>query len=208
MTTNYETGPVNPDLPLELDDGTPVTLVSDAIGHLVVRLPAGHPIRRKSASNDSSVGGTWSYYTRSGLCCGGDADEFFVLRNVRPGIGHNGGPPLDDTLSLPDEDAVRGDFPMFDGLIAYFPNALAEVSKVSKIGNDQHNPGQPMHWARDKSTDHENKIARHLVDAGKLDGRGVRHSARLAWRALALLQEELERDEGLPPSRASRNRQW
>jgi hypothetical protein len=109
-------------------------------------------------------------------------------------------------LALPDEDAVRGDYPMFDGLLAYFPNALAEVAKVSKIGNDQHNPGQPMHWARNKSTDHENKIVRHLVDAGKLDGRGVRHTARLAWRALAMLQEELERDLGLPPSRASRDR--
>lgn len=110
------------------------------------------------------------------------------------------------SLSLPDDDAVRGDFPMFDGLLAYFPNALAEVSKVSKIGNDQHNPGQPMHWARNKSLDHENKIMRHLVDAGKLDGRGVRHTARLAWRALAMLQEELERDQGLPPSRASTDR--
>lgn len=135
-----------------------------------------------------------------------------------PGIlGDNAGavlptpaePPLHSPgLSLPDDDAVRGDFPMFDGLLAYFPNALAEVSKVSKIGNDQHNPGQPMHWARDKSTDHENKIMRHLVDAGKFDGRGVRHTARLAWRALAMLQEELEREENLPPSRASTDRPW
>lgn len=92
---------------------------------------------------------------------------------------------------------------MADGLLDYFPNALAEVSKVSKIGNDQHNPGQPMHWARDKSTDHANKIMRHLVDRGLRDGRGVRHSARLAWRALAMLQAELEAEEGFPASRAS-----
>lgn len=111
-------------------------------------------------------------------------------------------------LSLPDDDKVRLDFPMFDGLLAYFPNALAEVSKVSKIGNDQHNPGQPMHWDRSKSQDHENKILRHLTDVGKKDGRGVRHSVRLAWRALALAQEELEREEGFPPSRASTNRGW
>lgn len=111
-------------------------------------------------------------------------------------------------LSLPDDDKVRLDYPMFDGLLAYFPNALAEVSKVSKIGNDQHNPGQPMHWDRSKSQDHENKILRHLTDVGKKDGRGVRHSVRLAWRALALAQEELEREEGLPPSRASTNRGW
>jgi hypothetical protein len=60
-----------------------------------------------------------------------------------------------------------------------------------------------MRWARGKSTDHGNKIARHLVDIGKKDARGVRHSARLAWRALALLQEELERD-GAPMSRGSK----
>lgn len=95
---------------------------------------------------------------------------------------------------------------MFDGLLAYFPNALAEVARVSKIGNDQHNPGEPMHWARDKSRDHANKIMRHLVDAGKRDARGVLHTARLAWRALAMLQEELEYLEQLPPSRASTGR--
>jgi len=100
--------------------------------------------------------------------------------------------------ALPDDAAERNAIPLADGVLYYFPNALAEVAKVSKAGNDQHNPGQPMHWARGKSTDHENKILRHLVDAGKRDGKGIRHSAYLAWRALALLQEEIERDEGVP----------
>lgn len=109
-------------------------------------------------------------------------------------------------IMLPEGDAERLDFPMFDGLMAYFPNALAEVARVSKIGNDQHNPGEPMHWARDKSTDHENKIMRHLADIGTVDPKGVLHSVRLAWRALAAAQEELERRGSLPPSRASRNR--
>jgi hypothetical protein len=99
---------------------------------------------------------------------------------------------------LPDDDKERLEYPMFDGLLAYFPAALAEVARVSKIGNDQHNPGQPLHWARSKSTDHENKILRHLVESGTKDSKGVRHSARLAWRALALLQVELEREEGAP----------
>ncbi|MBB3693029.1 dATP/dGTP diphosphohydrolase domain-containing protein [Sphingomonas sp. BK580] len=114
-------------------------------------------------------------------------------------------PPAVDlsVLSLPDDDAKRGEYPMADGLLDYFPNALAEIAKVSKIGNDQHNPGQPMHWARDKSTDHANKIMRHLVDRGRLDGRGVRHTARLAWRALAMLQTEIEQEEGFPQSRRS-----
>lgn len=93
---------------------------------------------------------------------------------------------------------------MADGLLDYFPNALAAVAEVSRIGNDQHNPGQPMHWARGKSTDHANKILRHLVDRGKKDGKGVRHSAYVAWRALAQLQEEIEQQEGVPMSRGSK----
>lgn len=100
--------------------------------------------------------------------------------------------------SLPDDADARNAIPMADGVLYYFPNALAEVAKVSKAGNDQHNPGQRMHWARGKSIDHANKIVRHLVDAGKRDGKGIRHSAYLAWRALALLQEEIEQDEGAP----------
>lgn len=108
------------------------------------------------------------------------------------------------TASLPDDAAARNAIPMADGLLYYFPNALAAVAEVSRIGNEQHNPGQPMHWARGKSTDHENKIMRHLVDAGKRDGKGVRHTAYLAWRALALLQQEIENDEGAPLPRNAR----
>lgn len=104
-------------------------------------------------------------------------------------------------VSLPENDALRKEMPMAEGLLYYFPNALAEVAKVSKLGNDKHNPGQPVHWAREKSKDHANKIMRHLVDAGAKDGKGVRHSAYLAWRALALLQIELEEQEGVPRPR-------
>jgi hypothetical protein len=96
------------------------------------------------------------------------------------------------TGTLPTAAEARGEYPMADGLLWYFPAALAEVARVSKIGNDQHNPGEPMHWARGKSTDHGNKIIRHLLDAGTVDSDGTRHSAKVAWRALALLQEELE----------------
>lgn len=106
--------------------------------------------------------------------------------------------------SLPDDATARNGMPIADGVLYYFPNALAEIAKVSKAGNDQHNPGEPMHWSRGKSTDHANKIIRHLIDAGKRDGKGMRHSAYMAWRALALLQEEIERDEGAPLPRNAR----
>ena len=82
----------------------------------------------------------------------------------------------------------RKDRPLYMGVLKYFPDALMEVALVSKTGNDQHNPGQPLHWAKEKSTDHEDCIMRHLMDAGKRDTDGMRHTAKVAWRALALLQ--------------------
>jgi hypothetical protein len=112
--------------------------------------------------------------------------------------------PEQALCAFPEDDAERSKFPLFDGALAYFPNAIAYVAYISKMGSEKHNPGQPMHWARNKSTDHENKIARHLVDAGKLDSAGVRHSGNLAWRSLALLQTELEQAGLCPPSPASR----
>jgi hypothetical protein len=93
---------------------------------------------------------------------------------------------------------------MAEGVLWYFPAALAEIARVSKAGNDQHNPGQPMHHARGKSTDHADCILRHLADAGLFDSDGLRHTAKAAWRALALLQEELEREEDAPMPRNAR----
>jgi hypothetical protein len=86
----------------------------------------------------------------------------------------------------------RKEYPIVRGVLDYFPNAIAEVAHVSFIGNRQHNGDEPMHWAREKSTDHADCIARHLIDRGKIDSDGLRHTAKIAWRALALLQEELE----------------
>lgn len=96
---------------------------------------------------------------------------------------------------LPSNPQDRKDRPMARGLLDYFPDALAEVAYVSKIGNDQHNPGQPLHWAKEKSTDHADCIIRHLADRGTLDSDDTRHSAKVAWRALALLQIELENEQ-------------
>lgn len=93
------------------------------------------------------------------------------------------------------DSGVRKHFPLTTGLLDYFPDACCAVSEVSYQGNQKHNPGEPMHHARGKSMDHADCIGRHLLERGGFDG-AIRHSAALAWRALALLQEELER-EGL-----------
>ncbi len=96
-------------------------------------------------------------------------------------------------MMLPTDAQARKDTPITTGVLDYFPRALAAIARVSKAGNDQHNPGQPLHWAREKSTDHADCIARHLLERGTVDNDGQRHSAKLAWRALALLETELER---------------
>lgn len=93
---------------------------------------------------------------------------------------------------LPINSKERKNIPLCTGVLDYFPDALVEVALTSKAGNDQHNPGQPLHWAKHKSTDHADCILRHLVDRGKYDSDGIRHSAKVAWRALALLQIEIE----------------
>ncbi len=101
------------------------------------------------------------------------------------------------------DSATRKTFPMAAGLLDYFPDALAAVAAVSHMGNEKHNPGEPLHHARGKSMDHADCIVRHLVGRGGFDG-DMRESAALAWRALALLQEELEAELSLPLPRGAR----
>ena len=102
------------------------------------------------------------------------------------------------------DPAARKAIPIATGVLDYFPDALAAVAAVSKAGNDQHNAGQPLHWARGKSGDEGDALIRHFLDRGTMDTDGHRHSAKVAWRALALLQKEIEEQEGAPLSRGSR----
>src|SRR4051794_8333850 len=93
---------------------------------------------------------------------------------------------------LPTDAKARKHVPIFSGVLRYFPDAIAAVAECSQRGNDQHNPGQPLHWDRSKSTDEHDALARHLMEAGTVDSDGIRHSAKVAWRALAALQKEIE----------------
>jgi len=92
--------------------------------------------------------------------------------------------------------AQRKGMPLTTGVLDYFPDALLAVAECSRVANDQHNPGEPMHWNRDKSTDHVDCLGRHLLERGCIDTDGVRHSAKVAWRALAALQIEIENEYG------------
>lgn len=94
-------------------------------------------------------------------------------------------------------DAQRKLMPVASGFIRYFPDAMAAAAYVSYLGNEKHNPGQPLHWSQDKSKDHLDCCGRHLAGVGTLDTDGVPHSWRLLWRAAALVQMELQA-EGAP----------
>lgn len=95
-------------------------------------------------------------------------------------------------MALPTDPKKRKRIPLATGLVDYFPDALMAVAECSFIGNEQHNPGQALHWDRSKSADEADALMRHFVERGKLDADGIRHSVKVAWRALAMLQKELE----------------
>jgi len=87
----------------------------------------------------------------------------------------------------------RKEIPVFSGVLKYFPNALKEVAKCSKAGNDQHHPDKPLHWDMDKSKDEYDALTRHLIDhtIDPIDTDGILHLTKVAWRALAGLERHL-----------------
>jgi len=99
------------------------------------------------------------------------------------------------SVGMPTDAQSRKGVPIYSGVMLYFPDALVEVARVSKAGNEQHHPGQPLHWDKTKSTDHGDALIRHQLEAGTKDTDGYRHSAKVAWRALAQLQAELDAEK-------------
>jgi hypothetical protein len=97
-------------------------------------------------------------------------------------------------VRLPTDAKERKTYPLWSGLMQYFPDALIAVAHCSYVANEQHNPGEALRWAREKSADHEDTLLRHLMERGSVDTDGLRHSTKMAWRALAILQLELEKD--------------
>lgn len=90
----------------------------------------------------------------------------------------------------------RKTMPVGTGVLDYFPQALLAVAHCSYVGDEQHNPGTPLHWDRSKSTDEADALIRHFIERGTMDSDGIRHITKVAWRALALLQKEIEAEEG------------
>jgi len=111
-------------------------------------------------------------------------DELFPAASVRPG---------DWLAGL--TSAQRKECAVARGLFSYFPDALAAVARHSFLSNEKHNPGQPVHWAREKSTDQADCVGRHSIaiaaDPDALDD-GQPEVICRAWRALAELQLWIE----------------
>lgn len=110
--------------------------------------------------------------------------------NGDPLLGIGGAPTR--VTTLPVEAKERKKYPVASGCLDYFPDALCAVARLSQVGNDQHNAGKPLHWDRSKSGDEADTMMRHFMQRGTVDTDGIRHSVKMAWRALALLQKELE----------------
>lgn len=100
-------------------------------------------------------------------------------------------------MSLPTDNAARKALPLWDYMFGYFPDAFLAEVEVAVAGNDQHNKGEPLHWAREKSTDQLNTALRHQMDYAKgvkKDIDGTWHLAKAIWRLKARLQLDIEED--------------
>lgn len=124
-------------------------------------------------------------------------------------------------MALPTQNDARKMIRAFSGFVRYFPDAMALVAVLSKVANEQHNPGVPMHWAKEKSTEELDSLANHLMDIGSkgelsMDEDRVLDAIKVAWRGMANLQRLVDKygmmhllylmglDEGLPQKEADR----
>ncbi len=98
-----------------------------------------------------------------------------------------------DAEVVSDKAQARKKIPVYSGFVKYFPNAMKEVAVCSRIANEQHHAGKPLHWDMNKSTDELDALMRHLVDhtTDPIDDDGIRHITKVAWRAMAMLERIL-----------------
>lgn len=160
---------------------------------------------RSRVCDDANVGGDVRIY--NGAHVGGEAHVRGHVE-ICGDVGAKDG-PLPPASPLPTDSAVRKTIPLWTGVMQYAPAAMAAMASCSYRGNQKHNPGEPLHHARGKSSDHQDCIARHMVD---IDALVVAHQrgesvdletirtelGSMLWRAALYSQELLER-LGLAP---------
>lgn len=100
-----------------------------------------------------------------------------------------------EEIVLDGESLRRKAQPVFTGVLKYFPDAIKYVGHVSLVGGKQYGQDETnIFWDRDNTSVNEDALVRHLIDHSKnpKDTDGVYHLGKVAWRALAALQEMLE----------------
>ena len=93
-----------------------------------------------------------------------------------------------NTINIEGTAEERKMIPLYRGLLCYFPDALVEVAKQPVKGNLQHHPDSlDIWWDKSKSKDELDALLRHMLEGDW---------AAMAWRALAHLQRQLEKETG------------
>lgn len=97
-------------------------------------------------------------------------------------------------MTLPTDSDERKKIPIYSGFINYFPDAMAAVASHSFVNNEKHNPGEPLHWAREKSTDQLDALARHLSELPSAQNiqEEIEYLKAIVWRSAAQLQLKME----------------
>ena len=133
------------------------------------------------------------------LACAEWLDKAVLLesyRTVEPAVG---GPK---TSPFPTESQERLKYPVFSGVMMYFPDAIAALAKHSLDSFKQHNPdGGPIWWDPSKSIGTLDQLTRHSIDAQVAFSAGdfkkaEKEAAAVHWRAAELHQRMLK---GMPP---------
>jgi len=120
------------------------------------------------------------------------ASDPAVLAAVRNFLSGEKAATTPKPVGLAGDSAKRKESPVYEGFMCYFPNAIANVAKLSKLGNDKHNPGQALHWSFNLSNDHGDCLSRHQMNAEEVDPSyndpEILHATAVAWRAMAQLE--------------------
>lgn len=96
-------------------------------------------------------------------------------------------------MAIETDSKARKGLPVALGFVDYFPDAMVAVSALSLHANEKHNPGEPIHWSKGKSDDHDDCLMRHFLERNKFDeDDGFLHRVKVAWRAMAALQIYIE----------------
>lgn len=123
-------------------------------------------------------------------------------------------------LTLGTDHAARKATRLVRGFLGYFLASVAGCARHAERGNAQHNKGEPLHWARGKSMDHDECILRHTCDIADIEAWLDRnpdhpqradvvtmleheHDARV-WRSHAASQTFYEKFRGAPLSPSSK----